>query len=134
MVTETDTTPAPSDTSAPSARFARKRLMVSVWCLPEEKAELEAKASAADLSLSRYLRDVGLGYSIRGTLDSQAFLDLAHTRGDLGRLGGLLKMWLSNDERLLKSHDPVQLQAMIERLLERIGALTDDMHGTMQRL
>lgn len=134
MPTPPDSPVADPAAPAAGARPARKRMMVSVWCLPEEKAALETKAAAADLSLSRYLRDVGLGYSIRGTLDSQAFLELAHTRADLGRLGGLLKMWLSNDERLMKAHDPVQLQAMIERLVERLGSLSEDMQGAMQRL
>ena len=72
MVTETDTTPAPSDTSAPSARFARKRVMVSVWCLPEEKAGL--------LELKK------LGFSDRrlAQLSDRKAKDVSELRGKFG--------------------------------------------------
>ncbi|MGZ4823084.1 MAG: conjugal transfer transcriptional regulator TraJ [Terriglobales bacterium] len=72
---------------------------VKVYCLPEEHAELKRLASAANLSLSTYLLTVGLGYEVRGVLDHRRVEDLLRINGDLGRLGGLLKLWLTNDER-----------------------------------
>lgn len=72
---------------------------IKVYCLPDEKAELVAMAGAANLSLSTYLLRVGLGYRIEGILDYRRVEELARINGDLGRLGGLLKLWLTNDER-----------------------------------
>ena len=51
-------------------------------------------------STSAYLRKVGLGYEVKSVLDFERVAELAKVNGDLGRLGGLLKLWLSNDKRL----------------------------------
>lgn len=72
---------------------------VKVYCLPEERAQLLASASAARKSLSTYLLNVGLGYPVRSILDQRRVEDLLRVNADLGRLGGLLKLWLTNDER-----------------------------------
>ena len=72
---------------------------VKVYCLPEERAQLQASASAARKSLSTYLLNVGLGYPVRNILDQRRVEDLLRVNADLGRLGGLLKLWLTNDER-----------------------------------
>lgn len=66
-------------------------------------AELEAIADRAKLvgmTRSTFLREVGLGYEPPSLLDREAVHELAALRGELGRQGGLLKMWLSNPERL----------------------------------
>jgi hypothetical protein len=59
---------------------------IRVWCLPEEKAQIEANARDAGLSVSRYLRSVGMGYKIKGVIDAQLVLQLAKINGDQGRL------------------------------------------------
>lgn len=68
---------------------------VYVWVSAEELERLKRRAEAAQLSLSAFLRNLGLGYEPRSTYDAKAILILAKTNGDQGRLGGLLKMWLS---------------------------------------
>jgi Mobilization protein NikA len=73
---------------------------IKVYCLPEERKLIGENARAAGLSMARYLREVGQGYQITGVMDYEKVLELARINGDLGRLGGLLKMWLSNDERV----------------------------------
>jgi len=73
---------------------------IKVYCLPDERQQVQAQADAAGLSLSAYLLRVGLGYEIHGILDHRRVHDLAKVNGDLGRLGGLLKLWLSNDDRV----------------------------------
>ena len=52
-------------------------------------------AKAADHSISGYLRRVGLGAQLKPVLDLQLILELVKINGDQGRLGGLLKLWLS---------------------------------------
>jgi hypothetical protein len=72
---------------------------IKVYCLPDEKRQIEVVASAAGLSVSTYLLKVGMGYQVRGILDNKRVEELARINGDLGRLGGLLKLWLTNDPR-----------------------------------
>ena len=71
-----------------------------VPALPSETAEIKQNAADCGLSVSAYLRNLGLQYKPKGILDYKAVGELVKVNADLGRLGGLLKMWLSNDERL----------------------------------
>lgn len=72
---------------------------IKVWCLPDERAEIEANARATGLSLSCFLRLVGMGYEPRSVIDYDQATELLKVHAALGRLGGLLKMWLTNPER-----------------------------------
>ncbi|SAL42175.1 conjugal transfer relaxosome component TraJ [Caballeronia arvi] len=95
---------------------------IKVWCLPEEKASIEENARKAGMSLSMYLRNVGMGYRIKGVIDAELVLKLAKINGDQGRLGGLLKLWLTNSEKL-NAQDPEQLRRVIHGVLERIVSM-----------
>ena len=53
------------------------------------------KAQEAGMSRSGYLRALGLNTPIRSVVDLTAVGDLAKVNGDLGRVAGLLKLWLA---------------------------------------
>ncbi|SET46531.1 hypothetical protein SAMN05216326_1293 [Nitrosomonas marina] len=74
-----------------------KRLRVPV--LPEEEIMIKAKASEAGLTIAEYLRNLGLGYTIPSIIDNRQVDVLLKINADLGRLGGLIKLWLTNDKR-----------------------------------
>lgn len=99
---------------------------IKVYCLPVERLAIEQQAKAAGLSLSAYLMNVGLGYQVPGILDNQRVEELARINGDLGRLGGLLKLWLSDDARTAH-FTPETVRA----LLRRIEATQDTMRAVM---
>jgi len=82
-----------------------------------ERQLIQARAKEAGLSVSAYLRTLGLGKAVRPVLDQAAVLELARVNGDQGRLGGLLKLWLVDR--------PGQGMSEVEvrRLLDRIGEL-----------
>jgi hypothetical protein len=102
------------------ARATRKgSAPIKVWCLPEERRAIAAVAGVAGLSLSAYLRKVGMGYEIRSVIDQERIIELAKINADQGRLGGLLKLWLTNDEKLA-GRDPEQMRQIIHRVIERI--------------
>lgn len=82
---------------APTRKHGR-HLRVPV--LPDEEKEIKGNAAKAGLKTAEYLRRLGLGYEIHGVIDKQHVIELAKINADLGRLGGLLKMWLTNDERV----------------------------------
>lgn len=56
---------------------------IYVYCLPEEKAQIEAMAKASGHSASSYLRLVGQGYVMRSILDYERVEELAKINGDL---------------------------------------------------
>ncbi|HMW21720.1 MAG TPA: conjugal transfer transcriptional regulator TraJ [Nitrosomonas sp.] len=74
-----------------------KKLRVPV--LPIEEAEIKGKAMDAGLPVAEYLRNLGLGYQVPSIVDSRQVDSLLKINGDLGRLGGLIKLWLTNDKR-----------------------------------
>lgn len=99
---------------------------IKVYCLPDEKDLIEARARQAGISAARYLREVGQGYEIKGVVDYEQVRELARINGDLGRLGGLLKLWLTNDERTAQFGE-----ATIRAVLSRIEATQDEMSKVM---
>ncbi len=107
-----------------TGRKRRQHLRVPVF--PEEKEEIERQARQAGLSVARYLREVGQGYEIKGITDYERVRELARINGDLGRLGGLLKLWLTDDVRTAKFGE-----ATILALLGRIEATQDEMGRVM---
>ncbi|MCW0218872.1 MAG: conjugal transfer transcriptional regulator TraJ [Prosthecobacter sp.] len=101
---------------------------IKVYCLPVEKEQIAAKADAAGMSQSNYLLSVGLGYEVQSVIDSRLVVELAKVNADQGRLGGLLKLWLTNDERFA-GFDEGTMRATIKVVLSRIeetqGALLE---------
>jgi hypothetical protein len=105
---------------------------VSMRVSDHEKAQLQQKAQSVGLSLSAYLIMAGLDKRLRSKVDQQAIVELAKLRADLGRLGGLLKYWLTgNTLQHPKAHitDIRQLLAEItdtqETIKTRVDALDD---------
>jgi hypothetical protein len=85
---------------APDSKpITRKAHHLRVPVLPEEAVEIRRLAAAAGLPVAAYLRNVGLGYRLHGKLDQLRVEELVRVNGDLGRLGGLLKLWLTDDPR-----------------------------------
>ena len=77
----------------------RSTLPIKVYCLPDERETITRLAGLAGLSASSYLLKVGLAHKVTGVLDHRRVEELLHINGDLGRLGGLLKLWLTDDVR-----------------------------------
>lgn len=84
----------------------------------EEREIIEGQARQAGLSVAHYLREVGQGYPVKSVMDYEKVRELARINGDLGRLGGLLKLWLSNDRRAWQ-FDRKTIRAVLHRIEER---------------
>jgi hypothetical protein len=111
----------------------KKSPRVKVSLRPEEQVLIKQQADQAGLAVSAYLRKVGLGYPINSALDYQAVDTLAKINADLGRLGGLLKMWLTNDERL-KSFEPVQLRETLVGVVEQLNERQNELRTCIKRV
>lgn len=108
----------------PTAGKRKHHLRVPVF--PDEKNLIEEQAQRAGMSVARFLREVGQGYRVGGVVDYEQVRELARINGDLGRLGGLLKLWLTNDERTAEFGE-----ATIRAVLSRIEATQDQMGQVM---
>jgi hypothetical protein len=93
-----------------------------------ERAAIIERAKACDLSVSAYLRTLGTGFEPKSTLDNQSISHLLKALADLGRLGGLLKLWLS--ERPGQGASTID----VRRLLRQIEAHQVQMKGIIERL
>ena len=100
-----------------------KRLRVPV--LPEEEMMIKAKAGETGLTTAEYLRNLGLGYSVPSVIDNQQVDALLKINADLGRLGGLIKLWLTNDKRT-KYIGKSQLHMTLDTIREAQSAMLSE--------
>ena len=120
MDTEEGKPPVKREITAP-----RGKRPINVWVTAEERVKIEHLAAATNLPVSVYLRTLGLGYEPKSLLDAERVGELLKACGDLGRLGGLLKLWLS--ERPAEGAPEADVRA----LLHSIGELRDQIAGAV---
>jgi hypothetical protein len=104
----------------------RKERQLRVPVLPDEEALIKKMAASVGLPVAAYLRNVGMGYQVQSILDNKRVEELARINGDLGRLGGLLKLWLTDDSRTAQFGETT-----IRALLHKIEDTQDKMHEVM---
>ncbi|MEB3286611.1 MAG: conjugal transfer protein TraJ [Vampirovibrionales bacterium] len=73
-----------------------RNMRIEVLVTPEEKSAIEANAKRCRTrSTSEYLRELGQGYEPKSRFDQEFIRTMMTLKADQGRLGGLLKLWLS---------------------------------------
>jgi hypothetical protein len=101
-----------------------KRRACKIYLSEEEYKDVLASAGRAGLPFSIFCRRVALGTPVPSMEHIEARLELRNLKGDLGRLGGLVKQALANGadrttvHRLLHELDSRQreVKAAIERI------------------
>lgn len=101
------------------------KIALRAYLTPHEYEIVKKKAAQASRSVSAYVRAVCLGHEVRSTVDHDAVLALLKINADLGRLGGLLKLSISQ-----KAADVIAVRELLEginstrrRLDEKIKSL-----------
>jgi len=74
-----------------------KSSYINTRCTSNEYALIKEKAANTGLSASAYLRNLGMNYPIKSVADQRALSELVKAKSDLGRLGGLFKLWLEGE-------------------------------------
>ena len=74
-----------------------KKRYINTRCTDREYEAIKEKASNTGLSSSAYLRNLGLNYPIKSVVEQRALSELVKCKADLGRLGGLFKLWLESE-------------------------------------
>jgi hypothetical protein len=105
---------------------------IKVYCRPTERAELEAKAKSAGMSVSAYLAAVGAGYPVKTLLDHRRVEELMRIDGNLGRLGGLLKLWLTDDQRT-RAFGAGTVRALLHKIEACQAEMLAVMHQVVRR-
>ena len=82
-----------------------KRLVLKVYLTEAEYGAILQSASRAGLSLSTFARRVCLGTPVPSLEHQEARMELRRLKGDLGRLGGLVKQALANGASRKQVHD-----------------------------
>lgn len=119
--------PAATDQVKRPAR-SRGGQRLKVGMTEAERAEIERRARMTGLSLSAYLVAAGMGLPIRSTYDYDAVRELAKVAGDLGRLGGLMKLWLA------ERRGEGAAVADVNRVLQDARKLQDEIRRRMARI
>lgn len=103
----------------------RRGKPIEVWVTDEEKATITARSREAGMARSAYLRALGLNTPIKSVVDLAAVADLAKVNGDLGRVAGLLKLWLG--ERRGQGANAVDVESMMVEFRELQASVREKM-------
>jgi hypothetical protein len=105
---------------------------IKVYCLPSERAEIAMNARSAGLTMSTYLLRVGRGYPVRSIVDNQRVEHLLKVNADLGRLGGLLKLWLTDDPRTAQFGE-MTIRALLSKIDDTQGEMLEIVRAVVLR-
>jgi hypothetical protein len=72
-----------------------RKAVLKVYLTEDEMNQIADHAGRAGLSLSTFCKRVCLGCEVKSLMDQKAMLELVRIGGNFGRLGGLLKLSLS---------------------------------------
>lgn len=100
---------------------AGQRIPVKVTA--EEKERIERTARKVRLSVSALLRKLALGYEPPSMIDLETLSTLTRLRGDFGRLGGLLKLWLVDAPG--QAVPESEVKAALDTILAKQGELSN---------
>lgn len=94
----------------------------------DELAQIRFKADeCGKRSLSAYMRECALGHQPRSRADYAAIEALTKATADLGRVGGLLKKWLTEDWRDAKGHNQ-DIKALLADIKRHQEAMVNASH------
>jgi hypothetical protein len=116
-----------ANSNAKPTRKHGRHLRVPV--LPEEEHLIKSNAAQSGLTIAEYLRRVGMGTELKSLSDKDAILELSKINADLGRLGGLLKLWLTDNTKVANFSDE-----MIRTLLRRLFGMQKIMLDKVNKL
>jgi hypothetical protein len=110
----------------------KQALPIKVFCTPDERQAIIEKAKQCGLSVSHFLRAIGLGLNNTRIHDARVTDELIKTKVELGRIAGLLKLCLNRVETF-----PVDSRALfretVSSLIREIEANQASLKVLIQR-
>ena len=100
----------------------RRKLDVHVRLSENEARVARANASNSGLSTASLMRELAVGHQPRSIIDSKHIIKLIHLRADLGRAGGLLKLWLGEDKNMPRA-ERIDVNRVLDTIRENQAQL-----------
>lgn len=112
----------------------RREAQIKIRVSEKELEAIESNARGCGLTTADFIRRIGQGYLPQSRLDQSHVRDLCTVAGDLGRLGGLLKLWIvekRSGSMPLKDQIPIpdvdtlwrDIQSTYAAVKQRVGEL-----------
>lgn len=95
---------------------------IKVYCTRSQRRIIEQNACSVGMSLSTYLQRVGTNCNLNVQSHNEDVEKLLKINADLGRLGGLIKLWLTNDRK-----SNLVGQQELHRVLAQISATQSEL-------
>ncbi|NHO58033.1 conjugal transfer protein TraJ [Acetobacter lambici] len=99
---------------------SKKPIWVSVT--EDERKAIQDTARQVRLPVSALLRKLALGYKPPSKIDLETLYAVGRLRGDFGRLGGLLKLWLVDAPG--QAIPESEVRAALDAILTKQGELS----------
>lgn len=106
-----------------------KKPAMKVYLSPEEYRQVIDQAERHGLTVSAFARRVCLGQPLPARDHQQTRRELVRINADLGRLGGLFKLWLGDERRAAP-----ELMSQVRRLLREIEARQRELRAAVGRI
>ncbi|QBL93233.1 hypothetical protein KSAC_09920 [Komagataeibacter saccharivorans] len=100
---------------------SKKPIWVSVT--EDERKAIQNTARKVRLPVSALLRKLALGYEPPSKIDLEVLYAVGRLRGDFGRLGGLLKLWLVDAPA--QAVPESEVRAALDTILAKQGELSN---------
>ena len=100
------------DEKKPKSQKRIRQKYIKVILTEDEKRKIEENAAAAKMSTSQYARDLCLGYKPKSLVDNMALYEMIKIKGDMNKIGGLLKKLMAGDVV-----DPKEIRSKVNGLL-----------------
>jgi hypothetical protein len=107
----------------------KKTRIVRVRVTPQEWASIESLVDTCSLSVPEFMRQMAIGYTPKSTLDAQAIIEMAQVNGDMVRVVGILKLWLSTESKKDEA-----FTHNIPRLINELRALKEALRKKVDKL
>ncbi len=98
--------------------------LVKAYLTKDEYDTILKWSSQTGLTISTFIQRVCTGQRVESKIDQQTRIELRKINADLGRLGGLLKLALTENKNLYE----------VRRLLLQIDRLKDEFRGKISKL
>ena len=94
-----------------------ERVLTKCYLLPDEKAEIVLKATAANVSISEYIRRIVTGMQVPAPERANTIRDLLKVNADQARLGNLLRLALDDDGwRVDTTDETLDVESLIVKI------------------
>ena len=104
--------------------MSKRSIVLKSYLTQEEYNIIQASAHRARLSLSTFSKRVCLGMTVPSLEHQEARLELRKMKGDLGRLGGLIKQTLAEGAD----------RALVHKLLHELDARQQELAAAIGRI